>query len=158
MTTGAELMDRVRRAQEELGTGDSDVALEMVEPLLAETADAIKAPTFLGLVSSDRTLIVEAFCYARVTAILALESAGAPAAVPRIRAIANEALEIAGKGNTAWKVLCAAAEMLARSGDAEGAARAIDAAVALVPQETHVVQVRGSIRSMFPAAFVSKET
>lgn len=147
-------MDRVRTAQEELGTGDAGDALELVEPLLDETAEALRGLDFVARSPDDRRAVVEAFCYARVTAILALESAGAEAAVPRIHALASEALDVAAEGNSAWKVLCAAAEMLSRAGDADGAATTVNAAVRLAPEdEDYVRQLRGSIRSMFPAAF-----
>lgn len=154
MTPGNELMDRVRAAQVELGTGEAADALEMVEPLLVETAEALRALDFLTRSPLDRQVVVEAFCYARVTAVLALESAGAATAARRIRTLAGEAREVAAEGNDAWKVLCAAAEMLSRAGDAEGAASAITAAAKLAPQEEEYVrQLRGSIRSMFPGAF-----
>lgn len=154
MTPGSDLLQRVRSAQAELGTGDPGDALEMVEPLLDETADALRAFDFLSRSELDRKLVVEAFCYARVTAILALESVGATTAVRRIRALAGEAREVAAEGNDAWKVLCAAAEMLSRAGDAEGAASAVTAAARLAPEdEEYVRRLRGSIRSMFPAAF-----
>ncbi|HVM13986.1 MAG TPA: hypothetical protein VM287_06625 [Egibacteraceae bacterium] len=154
MTPGNDLLARVQTAQAELGTGDAADALELVEPLLDETAEALRAFDFLSRPPPDRRAVVEAFCYARVTAILALESVGAAAAVGRIRALAAEALNVAAEGNDAWKVLCAAAEMLSRAGDAEGAASAVTAAVRLAPEdEEYVRQLRGSIRSMFPAAF-----
>lgn len=154
MTPGSELMERVRTAQAELGTGDAADALQMVEPLLVETAEALRALDFLTRSPADRRAVVEAFCYARVTAVLALESAGADTATRRIRVLAGEALEVAAEGNAAWKVLCAAAEMLSRAGDAEGAAAAITAGAKLAPDdEEYVRQLRGSIRSMFPAAF-----
>lgn len=154
MTPGTDLLQRVRAAQAELGTGDPAEALEAVEPLLEETAEALRAFDFLSRSPVDRQAVVEAFCYARVTAVLALESAGAETAVRRIRALAGEAREVAAEGNDAWKVLCAAAEMLSRAGDAEGAASAVTAAAKLAPEEEEYVrQLRGSIRSMFPAAF-----
>lgn len=148
------MLERVQAAQLELGTGDAADALELVEPLLEETAQALRSLDFVSRSPQDRRVVVEAFCYARVTAILALESVGAAAALGRIRALAAEALEIATDGNDAWKVLCAAAEMLSRAGDAEGAAQTVTAAARLAPEdEDYVRQLRGSIRSMFPAAF-----
>lgn len=154
MTPGSDILQRVQSAQAELGTGDAADALRMVEPLLEETAEELRAFDFLSRSPLDRQMVVEAFCYARVTAILALESAGAETAVRRIRALAAEARDVAAEGNDAWKVLCAAAEMLSRSGDAEGAASAITAAARLAPEEEdYVRQLRGSIRSMFPGAF-----
>lgn len=154
MTPGSDLLQRVQSAQAELGTGDAADALEMVEPLLEETAEAVRAFDFLTRSPLDRQMVVEAFCYARVTAVLALESAGADTAVRRIRAIAAEARDVAAEGNDAWKVLCAAAEMLSRAGDADGAASAVTAAARLAPEEEEYVrQLRASIRSMFPAAF-----
>lgn len=154
MTPGTDILARVREAQAELGTGDAADALKLVEPLLDETAEALRAFDFLSRTPLDRAAVVEAFCYARVTAVLALESVGATTAVKRIRALSGEALEVAAEGNDAWKVLCAAAEMLSRAGDAEGAASAVTAAARLAPEEEEYVrQLRGSIRSMFPAAF-----
>lgn len=157
MTPGSDILQRVQAAQAELGTGDAADALQMVEPLLEETAEELRTFDFLSRSPLDRQMVVEAFCYARVTAILALESAGAETAVRRIRALAAEARDVAAEGNDAWKVLCAAAEMLSRAGDAEGAASAITAAARLAPEdEEYVRQLRGSIRSMFPAAFPKK--
>lgn len=156
MGQGAQLMERVRSAQEELGSGDPAEALAMVEPLLSETAEALRSPAFLSAARHTRRQLLEAFCYARVTAILALESAGAREALPRIRSLAAEALEMATHDNPAWKVLCAAAEMFARAGDADGAVWAVRAAERLAPQEEYVVRVRGSLQSMFPAAFTGE--
>lgn len=153
MVQGTQLMERVRAAQEELGAGDAADALAMVEPLVSETAAALASPEFLSAGPHARRQIVEAFCYARVTAILALEAAEAREAVPRIRSLAAEALEVATADNPAWKVLCAAAEMFARAGDADSAVWAVRAAERLAPQEEYVVRVRGSLQSMFPAAF-----
>ena len=148
-----ELLDRVRDAQHDLGTGDPADALEAVEPLLSATADAVRGPGFLRASPPERARLIEAFCYARVTAVLALEAVDARQAVPRIRTLAGEALEVATPDNAAWKALCAAAEMLGRSGDADGAVWAVEAARRLVPQEDYVIQLRGSLRSMFPGAF-----
>lgn len=151
------MLERVRSAQAELGTGDPADALEQVEPLLAETAEALRSLDFVRRSPQDRRAVVESFCYARVTAVLALESVGAVEAIGRIRALAAEALEVAAEGNDAWKVLCAAAEMLSRAGDAEGAAHNVTAAARLAPEdEEYVRQLRGSIRSMYPAAFEGK--
>lgn len=153
------MLERVQAAQLELGSGDAADALELTEPLLVETGEALRSLQFVSRSPQDRRAVVEAFCYARVTAILALESVGAAAALGRIRAMAAEAMEIAAEGNDAWKVLCASAEMLSRAGDAEGAAQAITAAARLAPEEEEYVrQLRGSIRSMFPAAFPKRET
>lgn len=146
-------MSRVRAAQEELGSGDAGDALEMVEPLLAETTEAVRGPAFLRASPLERQRIIEAFCYARVTAVLALEAVDARQAVPRIRSLAAEALEMATTDNSAWKVLCAAAEMLARAGEADSAVWAVQAAARLAPEEEYVVRVRGSLKSMFPTAF-----
>lgn len=153
MTTGQELLERVRDAQEELGAGDPEVALEMVDPLLDETREALRSLDFPSRSKADRTRIIEAFCYARVTAVLALESVGADQALPRIRILAGEAMDAAARGNPCWKALSAAAEMLARSGDAVGAVQAVDRAAELAPEDEHYVrELRGSIRSMFPEA------
>ncbi|HVM00964.1 MAG TPA: hypothetical protein VM324_16865 [Egibacteraceae bacterium] len=157
MTPGSDILERVRTAQAELGTGDPADALALVEPLLDETAEALRSLDFVARSPEDRRAVVEAFCYARVTAILALESVGATAAVGRIRALAAEALDVAAEGNDAWKVLCAAAEMLSRAGDADGAASSVMAAARLAPEDVEYVrQLRGSIRSMFPAAFADR--
>lgn len=149
-------MERVRAAQEELGSGDAGDALEMVEPLLSETTEAVRGPAFLSASPIERQRIVEAFCYARVTAVLALEAVDARQAVPRIRSLAAEALEMATTDNSAWKVLCAAAEMLARAGESDNAVWAVQAAERLAPEEEYVVRVRGSLKSMFPAAFTEQ--
>lgn len=159
MASGPDLLERVRAAQGELGTGDPAKALEMVEPLLSETAGALRSLDFLQRSHEDRAQVVEAFCYARVTAILALESAGAAAAVGRIRTLAGEALDIAAPGNPSWKVLCAAAEMLGRAGEVDGAAWAVQAAAQVAPEgEDYVVRLRGSLRSMFPAGFAKRDS
>lgn len=146
-------MSRVRAAQEELGSGDAGDALDMVEPLLSETAEAVRGPAYLRANPMERQRIIEAFCYARVTAVLALEAVDARQAVPRIRSLAGEALEMATADNSAWKVLCAAAEMLARAGESDSAVWAVQAAARLAPEEEYVVRVRGSLKSMFPTAF-----
>lgn len=146
-------MERVRAAQVELGSGDAGDALEMAEPLLSETSEAVRGPAFLRASPVERQRIMEAFCYARVTAVLALEAVDARQAVPRIRSLAAEALEMATRDNAAWKVLCAAAEMLARAGESDSAVWAVSAAARLAPEEEYVVRVRGSLKSMFPAAF-----
>lgn len=151
-----DLMERVRAAQHDLGAGDPADALEAVEPLLAETAEAVRGPQFLRASPPERAQLLDAYCYARVTAVLALEAVDASKAVPRIRTLAGEALEMATRDSAAWKVLCAAAEMLARSGDADGAVWAITAAGHLAPEEEYVGQLRASLRSMFPAAFTDR--
>lgn len=153
MTSGYGLVEQVRNAQEELGTGDPAEALAMVEPLVDETREALRSLSFLKRSLSDRAAVLEAFCYARVTAVLALESQGADTALPRVRQIVSETLDVAAPGNPGWKVLCAAAEILARSGDAEGAVRAVETAAELAPEDEHyVTELRGSVRSMFPDA------
>lgn len=154
---GEQLLERVRAAQSDLGTGDPADALAAAEPLLTETAEAVRGPAYLSASPHERTRILEAFCYARVTAVLALEAVGAKEAVPRIRTIAGEAMEVATHDNAAWKVLCAAAEMLGRSGDSEGAVWAVQAANRLAPpDEDYVTRLRGSLKSMFPAAFAEQ--
>lgn len=152
MTTSS-LLDRVRAAQEELGGGDAALALAAVEPLLDETRELLRGPAFLGLSSSARAEAVEAYCYARVTAVLALETSGATEALPRIRRLPAEAADVAQPTNSAWKVLCAAAEMLARSGDSQGAAQAVETAARMAPEgEYYPGDLRASIRDMFPDA------
>jgi hypothetical protein len=148
---GADLFAQVRQAQELLGGGESGEALRRIEPLLGATAEAVRAPSFLGRRGPDREALLDAFCYARVTAVLALESLGAASAAPRIRQLAAEAVDIAGPA--AWRVACAAAEMLARCGDGPGAADLVGIASRLAPDEAYVGQVRAALRSMFPAAF-----
>lgn len=155
MPSGHELLEQVRGAQEALGAGATDEALEKVEPLVAATREAVQDIGFLQRDPADRTAVLEAHCYARVTAVLSLEAEGARDAPPRIRALAGESLDV-GAG-PAWKVLCAAAEMLSRCGDADGAVWAIRAAARLAPDEAYVHQVRASVRSMYPAAFSEAE-
>lgn len=158
MRTGQELLADVRSAQEELGAGDPGDALAQVEPILEETAEAVRSIEFVTRPGADRSAILEAFCYARVTAVLALESQGAATAQPRIRAIVGEVLDVAAHHDSAWKVCCAAAEMLARSGDSDGAVWAVQAAERLAPEdEDYVTKLRGSLQSMFPTAFSSNE-
>lgn len=158
MRTGDELLEAVRAAQEELGAGDPAVALAAVEPLLEQTAEELRSLDYLRRTPQDRARVIEAFCYARVTAVLALESSGATEAMPRIRRLAAEARDAAAGGNPCWKVLCAAAEMLARGGDADGAARELEAAVEIAPDdEPYPRELRASIRSMFPEAFARRD-
>lgn len=147
---GTDLLARVRSAQEELGAGDPEDALAAVEPLLTQTRNALHGMDFLRRTPRDRAAVVEAYCYARVTAVLALEAAGANRALPRIRDLAAEARDVATPTNPGWKVLCAAAEMLARCGDGQGAVRAAEDAVTVSPDgEDYPLKVRASIRSMF---------
>lgn len=148
--TGQDLLDRVRAAQLELGTGAAEDALGLAEPLLEVTRQAMGAPSFLGRSSADRRALLEAFCFARVTAVLALESVGASRAVPRIRALAAEAREIAAGAPDGWRVQSAAAEMLSRCGDGQGALAAVRAASRSAPEERYVIELESSIRSMFP--------
>jgi hypothetical protein len=54
-------------------------------------------------------------------------------------------------------VLGAAAEMLARSGDASGAVWAAQKARELGPNEDYLVQVAGGIRSMYPQVYAEAE-
>jgi hypothetical protein len=147
-----ELLGEVRQAQVTLGEGSAEDALAVVTPLLARTEAAVSGPSFLTAAAAQRRAALEAYCYARVTAILALESVGAREAVPRIRGLAAAARDVAGPGTPGWKVQCAAAEMLSRCGDGEGAAQAIAAAVRQAPDEPYVGQLRASLRSMFPDA------
>ncbi|CAN5389732.1 hypothetical protein BH23ACT9_BH23ACT9_31810 [soil metagenome] len=146
------LLAEVRAAQAELGTGSPEDALAAVTPLLDRTHAAVTAPSFVTGSATARRTALEAYCYARVTAILALESVGAREAVPRIRALAAEARDVAGPGTPGWKVQCAAAEMLSRCGDGQGAALAIGAAARQAPEERYVGELRASLRSMFPDA------
>ena len=144
------LLAEVRAAQSLLGTGSAEEALAAVDPLLDRTAAALASPSFLLGSAADRRAALEAYCYARVTAILALESVGAREAVPRIRAVAAATRDVAGRETPGWKVQCAAAEMLSRCGDGEGAAQAITAASMQAPDEPYVGQLRAALRSMFP--------
>lgn len=148
---GQQLLERVRAAQEELGSGSVEDALEQVTPLLGLTSSGVTDPSFLGRLPADKQALIEAFCYARVTAILAFETIGAAEAVPRIRELAAEARDVAGRGTSGWKVQCAAAEMLSRCGDGQGAADAVAAAARSAPEdEPYVERLTASIRSMFP--------
>lgn len=148
----AALLTAVREAQSELGGGSADDALVAVTPLLAATEAAVTSMSFVTSPAAHRRTAMEAYCYARVTAILALESVGATQAVPQIRALAAAARDVAGPGTLGWKVQCAAAEMLSRCGDGAGAAQAIAAAARQAPQERYVAELRASLRSMFPDA------
>ncbi len=148
---GQLLLDRVRDAQEELGAGSADEALSQVTPLLADTSAALTAMGFLRRGAADKRSVLDAYCYARVTAILALESVGATEAVPRIRQLAAEARDLAGAHPVAWKVQSAAAEMLSRCGDGSGAMQAVASGLAVSADEPYLLQLRASITSMFPA-------
>lgn len=151
---GHRLLEDVRAAQEELGSGSAEDALEMATPLLVDTAEAVTSASFLERSPADKRAVLEAFCYARVTAILALETVGAGEAVRRIRQIAAEARDVAGAGTDGWKVQSAAAEMLSRCGDGQGAADAVAAAQRFAPaDEPYVRELTASLRSMFPALF-----
>lgn len=154
MRGAKEVYDRVREVQAALGTGSVEEALAEAGSLREEAIRLLDAGG--SLTSFERTHAAAAFAYASVALILATaESEEVPPAeaVPRIRELAVEAVRRHRPGADTWKALAAAGEMLARSGDPDGAAWAVTKARQLAGEEEELVRLSGSIRSMYPQAF-----
>lgn len=145
------LFDEVKEAQLSLGTGEVEEALARAEPLRTEAAALMERP---GLTSFERTYARGSFVYATVTLILGAAEALPPAeSVPRIRDLATEMVRRHDPRMETWKVLAAAAEMLARAGDALGAVWAAKKAVALGPGDDYLIKLAGGIQSMYPQVY-----
>lgn len=145
------LFDEVKEAQVLLGTGEIDEALARAEPLRREAAALVERP---GLTSFERTYARGSYVYATVTLILGSAETLAPAeSVPRIRELASEMVGRRDSRMETWKVLAAAAEMLARAGDALGAVWAAKKAVALGPSDDYLIRLAGGIQSMYPQVY-----
>lgn len=152
MARARDLYEQVREAQKLLGTGEVEEAVRRAEPL-REQASRLLARSD-RLTSFDRTYAGAALTYATVVLILGAAETRPPAeAVPLIRRLATELAQAGRPEIEAFKVLSAAAEMLARAGDAEGAVWAVRKADQLSANETYVTQLVGSIRSMYPQVF-----
>ena len=155
MRQAKRLFDDVRAAQELLGTGEVEAAVRRAEVLREEARRLLAKPT---LTSFERTYARGAVVYATVTLVLGAAESGTPSeSVPQIRSLAVGAVRDHRPGSETWKVLGAAAEMLARSGDATGAVWAAQKARELGPDEDYLVQVAGGIRSMYPQAYAEAE-
>lgn len=149
------LFDEVRAAQELLGTGEIETATRRAESLRDEARRLLQKGT---LTSFERTYANAAVVYATVTLVLGAAESGTTAeSIPRIRVLVTEAVGEHRPGAETWKVLGAAAEMLARSGDATGAVWAARKALELAPDEDYLVQVAGGIRSMYPQVYAAAE-
>jgi len=155
----------VREAQALLGTGQIDEAIARAEPLRREAMELVGRSS---LTSFERLHASGAAVYATVTLILGAAESSPPAdSVPRIRALATATVaahlpkaDVRTKVDTrtkaeTWKVLAAAAEMLARAGDAGGASWAAKKALELGPEEEYLTRVAGGIRSMYPQVYAA---
>ncbi|MGH3118182.1 MAG: hypothetical protein ACRDQ2_13930 [Gaiellales bacterium] len=152
MPRAKELFERVLAAQRQLGTGEVEEALAKAPELREEAVRLLGRGAMLS--SFDRAHALAAYTYATVTTILGLAEARQPTEfVPKIRDLAVDAARRYRRGTEVWKVLAAAAEMLARAGDSEGAVWAIKKAAQLETGNDDVVKLSGSIRSMYPSVF-----
>ena len=153
MTRARDLYEQVREAQKLLGTGEVEEAVRRAEPLREQASRLLARGGHLT--SFDRTYAGAALTYATVVLILGAADTRPPAeSVPMIRGLATELAQAPRRPEIeAFKALAAAAEMLARAGDAEGAVWAVRKADQLAENETYVTQLVGSIRSMYPQVF-----
>jgi hypothetical protein len=146
------IFDEVRAAQAQLGVGEAEESLQRAAVLRSEAEEMLRSRH--ELTSFDRDHLRAAFTYATLTMVLATAESEAPLrSVPRIRELAGEVVALHGRGMETWKVLAAAAEMLARAGDAPGAVWAIKKARQLGDGGTYLVQVAGGIQSMYPQVY-----
>lgn len=146
------IFDEVRSAQAQLGVGEVEESLERATGLREEALRMLAERP--SLTSFERDHLRAAVTYATLTMVLATaESAEPPVSVPRIRELAAEVVAAHRPGSETWKVLAAAAEMLARAGDAPGAVWAIKKARRLGEGGDYLVQVAGGIQSMYPQAY-----
>lgn len=143
--------EEIRAAQAALGTGEVEEAFAAASRLRTEALELLEAGP--RLTSFERSYAVEGVTYATVTLVLALAEKDPPAvAIPAIRELAQEAAR-SSTGGSRWKVLAAAAEMLARSGDAEGACWAAKKARVLGDGSDYLVRLTGGVQSMYPQVF-----
>lgn len=152
MPGAKDLWERVRAAQELLGTGSTEEALERAGLLREEAIRLLNKGALLA--SFDRGHANAAYAYATVTVILGLAEDRAPAEfVPKVRNLAVEAAKRYRPGTDIWKAVAAAAEVLARAGDSMGAAWAIKKARQLSPNNDELAKVAGGISSMYPKIY-----
>jgi len=144
--------DQVRAAQELLGTGQIEEAFIAATALREEAKGLVAGAS--RLTSFERTYAGAGLTYSMVTLVLAHAEKDPPAiSIPAIRTLAGEACRVSMAGAESWKVLAAAAEMLARAGDAGGACWAAKKAQQLGDGSEYLVRLAGGIRSMYPQVF-----
>lgn len=144
--------DEVRAAQELLGVGQVEEAVAAAAGLREEAKALVAAGS--RLTSFERTYAGAGLTYATVTLVLGHAEKDPPAvSVPAIRRLASEACRATAAAVESWKVLAAAAEMLARSGDAAGACWAAKKARRLGGDSDYLVRLAGGISSMYPQVF-----
>lgn len=152
MRRAKKIYDDVRATQELLGTGEVAQARTHAERLRVEALDLLTRQG--SMTSFDRAHALAALTYSTVTLVLAYADMDAPAqSIPAIRALAAETCSRRRSQDGSWKVLAAAAEMLARSGDASGAAWAAKKARALGDDADYLSRLAGGISSMYPQVF-----
>lgn len=154
MPRAKDVYEEVREAQSLLGIGEVAEAARRAVSLRAEAEALLDRP---ALTSFERIHAAAAFAYSTITLVLAAAESEPPdVSVPKIRELLGDVL---GRPQVAddWKVLAAGAEMLARAGDAGGAAWAATKAREIGPEEEHLVRLVGGIRSMYPHAFKGLE-
>lgn len=148
------IYDDVRAAQELLGTGQVEEAFSASSALRDEAKELMRSAS--SLTSFERTHAAAAFTYATVTLVLSLAEKDPPAvSIPLIRELAAEAARLKEPRSESWKVLAAAAEMLARSGDALGASWAAKKAQQVGTETEYLRRLAGGISSMYPQVFAS---
>lgn len=152
MPTAKDLYDHVRAAQEKLGIGEVEEALGLAEPLREQSIQLLNKGA--ALTSIDRGYAVAAYAYATITMILGLAESRMPAEfIPQIRRLAKDAFGRHRPGSDVWKTMAAAAEVLARAGDSQGAVWAVRKAQQLNPNDDQLTKVAGGISSMYPRVF-----
>lgn len=152
MPRAKELWERVRAAQQLLGTGSAEEALERAQLLREEAIRLLNKGAMLT--SFDRSHANAAYAYATVTIILSLAEVRMPGEfVPKVRQLAVEAAKRNRPGTDIWKAVAAAAEVLARAGDSIGASWAIKKAKQLSPDNDELAKVAGGISSMYPKVY-----
>ena len=152
MPGAKQLYDRVRENQARLGTGDTDEALEAAEPLRREALRILSRGAMLS--SFEKDYATAALAYATVTLILGMAESRLPAEfVPKVRELAAESIPLNRPGSDLYKVPAAAAEILARAGDAEGSVWAIKKAEQMRPGLEELQKVAVGIKSMYPQVY-----
>jgi len=135
-----------------LGTGLIDEALGSAEPLRQEAIRLLNKGG--ALTSFDRQYATAAYAYSTITMILGLAESRLPAEfIPRIRDLAKDAVKRNRPDSDVWKAMAAAAEVLARAGDSQGAVWAIRKAKQLTAANDELIKVAGGISSMYPQVY-----
>lgn len=148
------MYDDVRAAQELLGTGQVEEAFLSSGRLRSEAQAILRSAG--GLTSFERAHAAAGFTYATVTLVLSLAEKDPPqVSIPEIRRLATEACLMQEPRYESWKVLAAAAEMLARAGDASGACWAAKKARRMGGESDYLIRLAGGISSMYPQVFAS---